>query len=154
MKGASFFSCWATEPWDPFSKLNYQFPQIQRLSSSNECMLNHFSCIWLFATLWNVDCQAPLSMGFFRQEHWSGLPCSPPGIFPTQWLNLHLLRLLHWQVWSLPLAPPGKPLVLTHHTYPGLNHISLPVELLKVIIIFQLWLPNSQWPGQSRNLFI
>ena len=31
------------------------------------------------------------------------------GIFPTQGLNPRLLRLLHWQVGSLPLAPPGKP---------------------------------------------
>ena len=34
---------------------------------------------------------------------------TPPGIFPTQGLNLCLLRLLHWQVGSLPLAPRGKP---------------------------------------------
>ena len=33
------------------------------------------------------------------------------GIFPTQGLNPHLLRLLHWQVGSLPLAPPGKPVL-------------------------------------------
>ena len=32
------------------------------------------------------------------------------GIFLTQRLNLHLLYLLHWQVGSLPLAPPGKPI--------------------------------------------
>ena len=31
------------------------------------------------------------------------------GIFPTQGSNLRLLRLLHWQAGSLPLAPPGKP---------------------------------------------
>ena len=43
------------------------------------CMLNCFSCIWLFATLWTVAHQAPLSMGFYRQEYWSGLPCPPPG---------------------------------------------------------------------------
>ena len=30
------------------------------------------SCVWLFATAWTVTCQAPLSMGFFRQEYWSG----------------------------------------------------------------------------------
>ena len=30
-------------------------------------------------TLWTVACQAPLSMGFSRQEYWSGLPCPPPG---------------------------------------------------------------------------
>ena len=45
--------------------------------------------------------QAPLSMGFSRQEYWSGLPCLPPGIFLTQGLNLHLLRLLHLQAGSL-----------------------------------------------------
>ena len=32
-----------------------------------------------FATLWTIACQAPLSMGFSRQEYWSGLPCPPPG---------------------------------------------------------------------------
>ena len=37
-----------------------------------------------FATLWNVACQAPLSMGFSRQEHWSGLSCPSPGDLPNQ----------------------------------------------------------------------
>ena len=35
-----------------------------------------------FATLWTVAHQAPLSMGFSRQEYWSGFPCSPPGDLP------------------------------------------------------------------------
>jgi len=35
------------------------------------CVLGHFSCVWLFVTLWTVVCQAPLSMGFYRQEYWS-----------------------------------------------------------------------------------
>ena len=43
------------------------------------CMLSHFSRVWLFVTLWTVAHQVPLSMGFSRQEYWSGLPCSPPG---------------------------------------------------------------------------
>ena len=38
-----------------------------------------FSCIQHFATLWSVAHQAPLSMGFPRQGHWSGVPCPPPG---------------------------------------------------------------------------
>ena len=38
----------------------------------------------LFATPWTVAHQAPLFMGFSRQEYWSGLPCPPPGVFPTQ----------------------------------------------------------------------
>ena len=45
----------------------------------NECMLSHFSRVRLFVTLWTVARQAPLSMGFSRQEYWSGLPCPPPG---------------------------------------------------------------------------
>ena len=45
-------------------------------------MLSHFSCVQLFETLWPVACQAPLSMGFPRQEYWSGLPCSPSGELP------------------------------------------------------------------------
>ena len=43
--------------------------------------------IWLFATPWTVAHQAPLSMGFSRQEDWCGLPCPPPAIFPTQESN-------------------------------------------------------------------
>ena len=34
---------------------------------------------WFCATLWTIDCQALLSMGFSREENWSGLPCPPPG---------------------------------------------------------------------------
>ena len=41
------------------------------------CAKSLQSC--LFATLWNIACQASLSMGFSRQEYWSGLPCPPPG---------------------------------------------------------------------------
>ena len=46
-------------------------------------MLSCFSRIQLFVTLWTAACQAPLSMGFSRQEYWSGLPCPPPGDLPS-----------------------------------------------------------------------
>ena len=46
------------------------------------CVLNHFNHVQLFATLWTIACQAPLSMRFSRQEHWSGLPCPPPEDLP------------------------------------------------------------------------
>ena len=42
-------------------------------------MLNCFSRVQLFATLWTVAHQAPLSVGFSRREYWSGLPCPSPG---------------------------------------------------------------------------
>ena len=42
-------------------------------------MFSCFSHVQLFAMLWTVAHQAPLSMGFSMQEHWSGLPCPSPG---------------------------------------------------------------------------
>ena len=45
------------------------------------CMLNHFSHVQLFSTLWIKAHQAPLSMGFSRQVHQSGFLCSPSGDF-------------------------------------------------------------------------
>ena len=46
------------------------------------CVLSHFRCVQLFATLWAVARQAPLSMGFSSQEYWSGLPFPSPGDLP------------------------------------------------------------------------
>ena len=54
---------------------------------TGESVLNRFSHVRLFATLWTVAHQAPLSMGFSRQEFWSGLPCLFQGIFLTQGLT-------------------------------------------------------------------
>ena len=73
------------------------------------CVLSRFSPVQLCVTLWTVAHQAPLSMGFSRQECWSGLPCPPPGDLPNQELNLHLLCLLHWQAGSFPLGGLGSP---------------------------------------------
>ena len=72
-------------------------------------LLSRFSHVRLFETIWTRAHQAPLSMGFSRQEYWSELPCPLPGNFPTQESNLHFLRLLHWQVSFFPLVLPGKP---------------------------------------------
>ena len=80
-------------------------------SSLNEWMLGCFTGVWLFATLWTVPNQAPLSMRFFRQEYWSGLPFPSPRDLHPQGLHLCLLHFLNWQVGSLPREPPGKPQV-------------------------------------------
>ena len=47
------------------------------------CVLSCFSHVRIFVTLWTVVLQAPLSMGFSRQEYCSGLLCSPPGRLPN-----------------------------------------------------------------------
>ena len=62
-------------------------------------------------TPWTAARQAPLSMGFSRQEYWSGLPRPPPGDLPDPGIEPCLPHLLHWQAGSLPLAPPGNPSV-------------------------------------------
>ena len=56
-------------------------------------MLSHFSRVRPFVTLWTIALQTPWSMGFSRQEYWSGLPCPPlgdlpdPGIKPTSLMS-------------------------------------------------------------------
>ena len=72
-------------------------------------VLIRFSHIQPFATLWTIACLAPLSMGFSRQEYWSGSPCPLPADLPEPGTEPKSLNLLHWQVDSLPLVPPGKP---------------------------------------------
>ena len=67
-----------------------------------------FSCVRHFATLWTVGHQAPLSMGYSRQEYWESFHTFLQGIFLAQGSNPLLFYLLHWQAGSLPLVPPGK----------------------------------------------
>ena len=64
------------------------------------------SCLTLGDPM-NCNPHAPMSMGFSRQEYWSGLPCPPPGFLPDLGLNPNLLNLLDLQAASLPLAPLG-----------------------------------------------
>ena len=62
----------------------------------------------LFATSWTVAYQAPPSMGFSRQEYWSGLTFFSSGIFPTQGSNPRLLRLLHCKQILCHLSQQGR----------------------------------------------
>ena len=52
------------------------------------CLLSRFTCVQLFVTQWTEALQTPLSLGFFRQEHWSGLPCPSPGDLPDPEIEL------------------------------------------------------------------
>ena len=65
------------------------------------------SCLTL-VTPWTVACQAPLSMGFSRQEYWSGLPFLSPGDLPDPGIEPGFPAL---QANSLPSEPPGKPTI-------------------------------------------
>ena len=75
-----------------------------------------FNHVRLFATPWTVARQAPLSMGFSRQEYWSGLPFPPPGDLPDPGIEPASLTspvlaagfFTTSATWEAPLVPqPG-----------------------------------------------
>ena len=87
-----------------------------------------FSHVWLFATLWTVACQDPLSMGSSKQEYCSGVAMPSSGDLPNPGIEPMSLVSPALQADSLPLVPAGRPLV--------------PVEELKdlcQIVLFTSW---------------
>ena len=98
---------WSNEPsvYDTSRTLSSMWQRYER--TQRAWMLSHISPVRLFATLWTAAHQAPLSMGFSRQEYWSELPCPPPGDLPdpgTEPMSLCLLHcrwiLYHWATWE------------------------------------------------------
>ena len=69
-----------------------------------------FSCVRLFATPWTVAGQAPLSMGFLRQEYWSGLPFPASGALPDPKIKPESLASPALAGEFFPIALPGKPI--------------------------------------------
>ena len=68
--------------------------------------MKSLSHVQLFATPWTVAYQAPPSMGFSRQEYWSGLPFPSPGDLSNPGIEPRSPTL---QADALPSEPPGKP---------------------------------------------
>ena len=68
--------------------------------------MKSLSHVQLFATPWTIAHQAPPSMGFSRQEYWSGLPFPSPGDLPDPGIELRSPAL---QADTLNSEPPGKP---------------------------------------------
>ena len=87
--------------------------------------------VWLVAQLcldsatpWTVVCQAPPSMGFSRQEYWSGLPFPSPGDLPDPWIESRSPTL---QADSLPSQSLWKPYIcISEYIYVYLNHCYIP----------------------------
>ena len=111
---------WGRKELDTTERFSLNLKQSQKIVFFSYCILNYYQILnmspcyclvaksCLFATPWTVACQAPLSMGFPRQENWSGFPVLLQGIFPTQGLNLRLLLgrqiLYDWATWEAPLG--------------------------------------------------
>ena len=93
------------------------------------CVLSHFSCVWLFATLWTTKLLCPCDSSGKN----TGVGCHDllQGIFPTQGLNLCISGLLHQQAGSLPLAPPGKPIL--HDIVQYINVINIGFQEMEII---------------------
>ena len=129
------------------------------------CVLSCFSRVQLFATLWTVACQAPLSMGFSRQKYCNGQLFPLSGDLPDS-ENSCLLGLLPWQAVSLPLSPPGKPVLLVTKnkikcilsiTVHLLIHIlkltsSLPFSLVQTHKHCHFWITNRPKPSSSQMM--
>ena len=94
------------------AKFFHQSPSSMSLSV---CVLSRFSRVQLFATPWTVAHQAPLSVGFPRQEYWSGYPCPLPGDVPDPGIELTVPEAPALQADSLQLSHWGTP----QHVYRG-----------------------------------
>ena len=88
------------------------------------------SRVRFFATPWTVAYQASPSMGFSRQEYWSGLPFPSPGDFPDPGIKPGSLAL---EADALTSEPPGKPKYSKSHT----------------VLIIESW--DGQWIPRHRT---
>ena len=66
-------------------------------------------CMTMDCILWTVAHQAPLSMGFSRQEYWSGFPCPPPGDLLDSWIESMSPAALGFAGKFFTAELPGKP---------------------------------------------
>ena len=97
-----------SEHWGARIFLNCGFLQIraQEWDCRIMCCAQLLQYVLFFVTLWTIAHQAPLSIGFFRQEYWNGLPCPPPGDLPDLGIRPASPMSPAFQADSLP----GKPL--------------------------------------------
>ena len=98
-------------------------------------LLSH---VWVFATLWTVAHQAPLSIGISRQEYWRGWPCPPPGDLLDPEIKPRSPVAPASQVDSLPQVPPGQP-----------QHVrALSISLQKLPLK-----ENKRWVSSEQEVF-
>ena len=81
--------------------------KMDKFEGQDVCALSR---VRLFATPWTGARQAPLSIGFFRQEYWSGSPFPPPGDLPNPGIKSISLVSPALAGRFFTTAPPGKPL--------------------------------------------
>ena len=106
------------------------------------------SCVHLFVSPWTIAHQASPSMGFSRQEYWSGLPFPSPGDLPHPGIEPRSPAL---KADALPSEPTGKEGLLTSGTYlPGGRGIPRPCLLCPGRCFIPLF-STAQLPSQTRE---
>ena len=121
------------------------YPESASISLSQCCVLclipSRFSGVHLCATLWTVACQAPLSLGFPRQEYWSRLPFPPPGDLPEPAIE--------------PMSPAfAGGFFTTSAAWKALAHARHSISIcwvLKSLLIFTLLLPLTHHNHSQLN---
>ena len=99
------------------SRYSCQHPGICYLSHVPTCVLSHFSHVWLFMTPWTVARQGPPSMGFSRQEYWSGLPCPSLGDLPNPGIEPTSLKSPALAGEFFTSEPSWKPIYIYMYTF-------------------------------------
>ena len=127
--------------------------------------MKSLSRVWLFATPWTAAYQAPPSMGFSRQEYWSGVPSPSPSesvsrvqIFATPWTIAHQAPL-SIELW---VAIPSSRIFLTQGSNLGLlhckwvlyhlNHQGSPNNALSMSLYINCW--SRSWSCQRAVLCV
>ena len=129
------------------------------------CVLRHSSHCQLFATPWTVACQASLSMGFSRQEYWSGFPCPPPGDLPhlgisvsyvsctgkqilhnysTTWVDKEMATHSSVLAWRIPGTgePGGLPSMGSHRVGHDWSHLAAEAAAQ---LAWGMWRLQAKW---------
>ena len=130
-----------------FSVILVQWPVHSKIIHvSKKVKVKSLSCVRLFATPWTVAHKAPPSMGFSRQEYWSGLPFPFPGDLPNPGIEPRSSSL---QADALTSEPPGRPtpwealLVVKYLKYPHPEGVSQKTCREKSADFCVLWFPRS-----------
>ena len=110
----------------------------ERSFSSLKCLVELLSRVWLFATLRTVAHQAPPSMGFSRQEYWSGLPFPSPGESsqPRDWTRVSHIVDRCFTVWATREVLK-MPYTITRRKWRSFRQALFPLFLLLTV-----WAPN------------
>ena len=119
------------------------------------CSLSHaqlLSHVWLFVIPWTVARQAPLSMGFSRQEYWSGLPFPSPGDLPHSQTCLSCISCIGR--WILYPGPPTGALICHGQGLPALWTSSNLDKNQWLLLYAKFYFIYTGKKKKKKNLFL